>query len=216
MPPLTKPEYDPWELSYYHEILKGLRKAILSHNVEEAARIFSEYSKGYEQVDDLLEDVLSDIEDENISKNEFLALEALRRSDVPAPERKKVEDRLGTTYSDAKERYEEVCEYLDDEDEEEPEARPATYEDLHRHDISELPTRPDVLAQLTTTQTTRLPDGTVTTKVVLKQRFADGREEERETVHTSHEPPPGSAEKKAQDSPEQRKKEKSKGGWFWS
>ena len=199
MPPLTKPKFDPWEISHYYEIIKGLRKAILAHDLEEAARIFSEYSTRYEQVGDLLEDVLYGIDNENTSKNEFLALAALRRSDVPATEQKKAEDQLGTTYSDAKERYEEVRAFLDDEDEEEPEARLATNDDFYRHNSSQLSTRPDVLAQLTTTQTTRLPDGSVTTKVVLKQRFADGREEERETVHTSHEPPPGSAAKKAQD-----------------
>ncbi|OTA37090.1 hypothetical protein BTJ68_03158 [Hortaea werneckii EXF-2000] len=46
----------------------------------------------------------------------------------------------------------------------------------------------DVLSSLTTTQTTRMPDGTVTTKVVLKQRFADGREETEEKLHTYHDP----------------------------
>ncbi|KAK0945035.1 hypothetical protein LTR29_003382 [Friedmanniomyces endolithicus] len=45
----------------------------------------------------------------------------------------------------------------------------------------------DVLSSLTTTHTTRLPDGTVTTKVLLKQRFADGREESEEKVHTYRE-----------------------------
>jgi hypothetical protein len=77
--------------------------------------------------------------------------------------------------------------------------------------------RPDVLSQLTTTETTRLPDGTVTTKVVLKQRFADGREEQHESVHTSNEkdgkleqrPTPPKVEPK-QDKPSK------KGGWFWN
>ena len=73
-------------------------------------------------------------------------------------------------------------------------------------------TKPDVLSALTTTQTTRLPDGTVTTKVVLKQRFADGREETHESVHTSHE----SVEQQQQSTQDVEKKFKQQKGWFWS
>lgn len=61
-----------------------------------------------------------------------------------------------------------------------------------------------VLSSLTTTETVRLPDGTVTTKVVLKQRFADGREETSERSHTYRE-----------DS-EVHGEESSKKGWFWA
>jgi hypothetical protein len=61
-----------------------------------------------------------------------------------------------------------------------------------------------VLSSLTTTETVRLPDGTVTTKVVLKQRFADGREETSECSHTYRE-----------DS-EVHGEEPSKKGWFWA
>lgn len=70
--------------------------------------------------------------------------------------------------------------------------------------------RPDILSRLTTTQTTRLPDGTVTTKVVMKQRFADGREETHESEQTTHE--------QTQDmvAEEETKKKEKKGGWFWS
>ncbi|KAK0287244.1 hypothetical protein LTR35_002738 [Friedmanniomyces endolithicus] len=66
----------------------------------------------------------------------------------------------------------------------------------------------DVLSSLTTTHTTRLPDGTITTKVLLKQRFADGREESEEKVHTYREESTG-----RQQRPET---EKRRGGWFWS
>jgi hypothetical protein len=44
--------------------------------------------------------------------------------------------------------------------------------------------RTSILSTLTTTERTVAPDGTVTTKVVLKKRFADGREESSETLHT--------------------------------
>ncbi|KAH9831053.1 hypothetical protein Tdes44962_MAKER02130 [Teratosphaeria destructans] len=65
--------------------------------------------------------------------------------------------------------------------------------------------RVDVLSSLTTTHTTRMPDGTITTKIVLKQRFADGREEVEEKVHTYQEA------QQVQPSEEKPKK----GGWFW-
>lgn len=68
----------------------------------------------------------------------------------------------------------------------------------------------DVLSSLTTTQTTRLPDGTVTTKVVLKQRFADGREEVEEKVHTYQQPPSAEA---VEQQPERSEKKR---GWFWT
>ncbi|KAI7531708.1 hypothetical protein KC331_g13959 [Hortaea werneckii] len=70
----------------------------------------------------------------------------------------------------------------------------------------------DVLSSLTTTQTTRLPDGTVTTKVILKQRFADGREETEEKLHTYQDSPQLQQAEEAQR-PEQVEKKK---GWFWS
>ncbi|KAK0947760.1 hypothetical protein LTR29_000661 [Friedmanniomyces endolithicus] len=71
----------------------------------------------------------------------------------------------------------------------------------------------DVLSSLTTTHTTRLPDGTITTKVLLKQRFADGREESEEKVHTYREDMTSH-----QQQPEVGvgEKEKERGGWFWS
>ena len=43
-----------------------------------------------------------------------------------------------------------------------------------------------VTSTLTTTERITLPDGSVTTKMMLKKRFADGREESSETVHTEN------------------------------
>ncbi|EMC94096.1 hypothetical protein BAUCODRAFT_220540 [Baudoinia panamericana UAMH 10762] len=74
------------------------------------------------------------------------------------------------------------------------------------------PAKVDVLSSLTTTQTTRYPDGTVTSKVVLKQRFADGREETSEKVHTYQE---SSRPQDLVTQPETAKSSE-KGGWFWS
>lgn len=76
-----------------------------------------------------------------------------------------------------------------------------------------------ILSTLSTTETTTSPDGTVTTKVVMKKRFADGREESTESVSTTH------ANEKARKivnpqveaSAEEREgKQKEKKGWFWS
>ncbi|KAL5386448.1 hypothetical protein DPSP01_004173 [Paraphaeosphaeria sporulosa] len=87
--------------------------------------------------------------------------------------------------------------------------------------------RPSVLSTLTTTERTVHPDGTVTTKVVLKKRFNDGREESSETVHTERgqdsagEPsdsPSSVWEAAAQHKPQEqaRKDNDKKTGWFWS
>ncbi|KAF9737497.1 hypothetical protein PMIN06_003713 [Paraphaeosphaeria minitans] len=87
--------------------------------------------------------------------------------------------------------------------------------------------RPSVLSTLTTTERTVHPDGTVTTKVVLKKRFNDGREESSETVHTERgQDPVGEGtdhpsrmweavtQQKQQEHP--RKNDNKKAGWFWS
>jgi len=77
-----------------------------------------------------------------------------------------------------------------------------------------------VLSTLSTTETVTLPDGTVTTKVVMKKRFSDGREESTETVSTSHahEKNPQSAPVASLDSSaaEREGRSKDKKGWFWS
>ena len=86
--------------------------------------------------------------------------------------------------------------------------------------------RPSILSTLTTTERTTLQDGTVHTKVVLKKKFYDGREESTETVHTQNPVPQGSAqtqqiaksrERDNGDSErKQESKEKKSRGWFWS
>jgi hypothetical protein len=87
--------------------------------------------------------------------------------------------------------------------------------------------RPSVLSTLTTTERTTHPDGTVTTKMVLKKRFADGREESSETIHTTqghdnHIVPEMPLEAvvqrrpKQQEAPPKQDGEKKSNGWFWS
>ncbi|KAJ4336270.1 hypothetical protein N0V87_005563 [Didymella glomerata] len=77
-----------------------------------------------------------------------------------------------------------------------------------------------ILSTLTTTERTTAPDGTVTTKVVLKKRFADGSERSSETIHTQrgedtrHTEDSWKAMQSAQSEHDQRVQKK--GGWFWS
>ncbi|KAH4844030.1 hypothetical protein HBI24_216380 [Parastagonospora nodorum] len=83
--------------------------------------------------------------------------------------------------------------------------------------------KPSILSTLTTTERTVAPDGSVTTKVVLKKRFADGREESSETVHTQRgqEPEPWATRQTPEvrnynNNDEVQGKEKKSSGWFWS
>jgi len=84
--------------------------------------------------------------------------------------------------------------------------------------------KPDVVASkilstLSTTERTTLSDGSVTTKVTLKKRFSDGREESTETLSTNHaamdstSPTPVSAVSNASSGRDQQDQKK---GWFWS
>lgn len=84
-----------------------------------------------------------------------------------------------------------------------------------------------LISTLTTTERNKLPDGSIQTKVVLKKRFSDGREESTETLHTaydSQQPTPkdmtsGSSAimgpiPQSESNPEV--KEPKRKGWFWS
>ncbi|KAF1346291.1 hypothetical protein BDV97DRAFT_39358 [Delphinella strobiligena] len=68
---------------------------------------------------------------------------------------------------------------------------------------------PSVVATLTTTETTTLPDGTSQTRRTLKKRFADGREDIEEEVSCTSQNGDG-----AVDTENAGKKDK--GGWFWT
>ena len=86
--------------------------------------------------------------------------------------------------------------------------------------------KPSILSTLTTTERTTLQDGTVHTKVVLKKKFSDGREESTETVHTQNPVPQGVVQTQQMakgwerdDGKIERKqegKDKKSRGWFWS
>lgn len=91
--------------------------------------------------------------------------------------------------------------------------------------ISSLPNpevRPTILSTFTTTERTTAPDGTITTKVVLKKRFADGSEQSSESVHTQHGEVVHRSEdsqramQNAQASDETTQSSQKKRGWFWS
>lgn len=85
-----------------------------------------------------------------------------------------------------------------------------------------------IISTLTTTERVSLPDGTVHTKVMLKKRFADGREESSETVHTTQGGPRSGQQSSplsdiVRDSKEPslarsdtEKQKTNNKGWFWS
>ncbi|MCJ1475870.1 hypothetical protein MMC13_004534 [Lambiella insularis] len=85
-----------------------------------------------------------------------------------------------------------------------------------------------IISTLTTTERVALPDGTVHTKVVLKKRFADGREESSETLHTTqggfqaqepsftNSPAPSTDAKPESERLCKGKNKAEKKGWFWS
>jgi hypothetical protein len=84
--------------------------------------------------------------------------------------------------------------------------------------------RPNILSTLTQTERHVAPDGSVTTKTVLKKKFADGREENSETIETT----PATRSAWREERSEQvagpeialRKptldEEPKRQGWFWS
>jgi len=85
--------------------------------------------------------------------------------------------------------------------------------------------KPSILSTLTTTERTAFPDGTTHTKVVLKKRFSDGREESTETMSTQnplpnpqYQPPTRAiGDHGASETTFGGKgQEKKKTGWFWS
>ena len=90
-----------------------------------------------------------------------------------------------------------------------------------------------IISTLTTTERSALPDGSVVTKVVLKKRFADGKEEYKETEHTNYNTSPiehitrrpqqeSDASLNVQDGSTKHpvgkevQEKQRRGGWFWS
>ncbi|KAG8529819.1 uncharacterized protein KY384_005300 [Bacidia gigantensis] len=83
---------------------------------------------------------------------------------------------------------------------------------------------PSVLSTLTTRETIRQPDGTIISRIVLKERFADGQEKSTETVHRQNAIPPSPEPSlieaaRPQECPQkdiQNKKTRGRSGWFWN
>lgn len=83
--------------------------------------------------------------------------------------------------------------------------------------------KPSIIATMTTSERTMLPDGTVITKKVLKKKFSDGTEETQETNDTTPSmqarPPPVASNITAEGEAESKQIERVKGkknNWFWS
>ncbi|KAF1991216.1 hypothetical protein K402DRAFT_173310 [Aulographum hederae CBS 113979] len=111
-------------------------------------------------------------------------------------------------------------------------ARPNTEMDMYKRHFSNSSSasqsssmtpekKTDVLSTLTSTESTTQPDGTVTTRVTLNTRFADGRLEDSETVYTTK-GKSNIVETQQTESPltvtqqlEQKKQSRGK-GWFWT
>ena len=85
---------------------------------------------------------------------------------------------------------------------------------------------PSLVSTLTTTERTTLPDGSIHTKMVLKKRFADGREESTETTHTAKDQQTTLIRKLVEKAKAEaltdhtvnkvQNPEKKSKGWFWS
>ncbi|KAG9602098.1 hypothetical protein KCU86_g2913, partial [Aureobasidium melanogenum] len=71
--------------------------------------------------------------------------------------------------------------------------------------------KPSVIAVMTTTEMRTMPDGTVYTKRVLKKRFSDGTEENREEESTG----PLDSDDKANSEDGGHELQDKKSGWFW-
>ena len=96
---------------------------------------------------------------------------------------------------------------------------------LNSTSADKIKTKPSILSTLTTTERTTLSDGTINTKVVLKKRFSDGREESSETMHTQnptpkveYQPPTKAIQDQgsSQTSAERDNQNAKRKGWFWS
>lgn len=122
---------------------------------------------------------------------------------------------------DEDEEYGEDEEFDEDEEENWEETPPAHFLPSTTKAQNTKPTvatelhRPRVLSTMTQTQTTRLPDGSLKTEVVLKRRFADGREETRTSVQTSFDGDDTSTTTADGDDADRQQTKNSK-GWFWS
>jgi len=79
---------------------------------------------------------------------------------------------------------------------------------------------PSIVATMTTTERHVLPNGTVTTKTVMKKRFADGREESEENMTTTHSAaaPNDTGKESHEDVGQERPIAQAikKDNWFWS
>ena len=83
---------------------------------------------------------------------------------------------------------------------------------------------PSILSTFTTTERTTLRDGSVHTKIVLKKRFSDGREESTETVHQQNAvrqkqdalPKSIKDEDARETGKDKGNKQNKSSGWFWS
>ena len=91
---------------------------------------------------------------------------------------------------------------------------------VHVEEQARTDSKPSILSTLTTTEKRTLPDGSMTTKVVLKKRFSNGAEEVTENFHTQNAPVPqkpiNAQSTKEHYSASKRSTDEKRSGWFWS
>ncbi|KAI9822584.1 MAG: hypothetical protein M1827_000303 [Pycnora praestabilis] len=122
-----------------------------------------------------------------------------------------------------------VCRFEKEQAETPPEIDPTPAPQMDTERTAADTHKPDIMSTLTTTERTTLPDGTVHSKIVLKKRFTNGREESSETIHTTQgstsvqpqETSPTADQEKLRSKPNSssastQNGSKNKGGWFWS
>ena len=74
---------------------------------------------------------------------------------------------------------------------------------------------PKPVSTLASTERIRLSDGSVRTKIIRTRRFADGREETKESEEVSNPPSESVPQPSNVQNGSENIKENSKGGWFW-
>ncbi|KAF2483308.1 hypothetical protein BDY17DRAFT_297192 [Neohortaea acidophila] len=174
----------------------ALRDAITANDLDAASNMLKQHVDENGQVEDLVYEAISSAQTDSLAW-----MQALDQAVV----------RSGITDRDP--RWQRQMEKLSSPADEMWESRPPMATPISQGERKE---KPDILSQLTTTHTTRMPDGTVITKVVLKQRFADGSEETQESVQESREQARPSKPLEEKAAGQQQQEPVRKKGWFWN
>ncbi|KAK4501392.1 hypothetical protein PRZ48_007201 [Zasmidium cellare] len=204
-----------WETEKY----EALTHALKDGDIDAATDVLNDWYDVRGEIDWFVEDQINRLADLNQAitqsklpfdhpqkQEAYRFLDELTRTDVEKFKQHEQElDLLRRLSDDGERSEEEEKEFIDRLEQERVNLDRMVGEKVEEQPVVQQ--KPEVLSALTTTETTRLPDGTITTKVVLRKRFADGREETSESVHTAKE----DLEQQHQSEDGKTKKK----GWFW-